>query len=322
MSGLVVKLYPASYSVPRRPELDHAGRLIAARLHDKYDPETQSLVRHSFVPYDYFGTAASESRTLVAFDKSWVVAALAERLDIGIYPFGDDYMVFANVSLDEAEALLVYLYRDTQLYKDTAYLVKRMSLDDAKRYQTLYPIEYKPLAGHFVLSSTILGQEELEHLYKYGELYVPYPRVDDITGAYAMYLLAESLFFAFSLRWENGVLYMGLCGYIQAMEMARLFADMLTRIQKQGVRFYPLPDYASAKKAAKKAKCFYHRGVYYSIRPSAKSKKTDTRYSLIEMLTPLVAVTRDDTRAEALLYLKSLGYDISPDPESPKECAL
>jgi hypothetical protein len=254
--------------------------------------------------------------------------------DLTIYPFQDDaftgecYMIFAPVSRDEAERIFLYLYRDVQLYTDTAYLtIKDLPLQIARDFQYLFPVDLRVIGNYVVLSSDQITRDQLEWIYKFGEIAFSFPRLDDLTGAYGSYLLAEALYFQFPIRWENNVLYVGMCGYIQAKDIIENFGYILNDLQRENPFYKVLPNYVTAKNLAQTSniKCFYYQGRYYAALPSdimvptiTEDQSPDEKQfdeTRIEMLMPLLAVTQERTSEDARKYLKSLGYDINPNPD-------
>lgn len=387
-----LRMYNASYQGDITPTSDYSCQMVAARLKDHYDLVERRLTRNQFVQNDYFGIIAVEAnqgRTLIAFDKNWVLPAIATYIegnfsaemnrpvelrekmaernpienmagtdyaqwvsigqprgekininDLTIYPFQDDaltnddgsptecYMIFAPVSRDEAEKIYLYCYRDIQLYTDIAYVtVKDLALELARDFQYLFPVDVKTIGNYVVFSTDKINRDQFERTYKTGELGFSFPRLDDFTGAYGSYLLAESLYFQFPIRWENNMLYIGMCGYIQAQDIIENFANILNDLQRENPFYKILPNYVTATYLAQTTnyKCFYYQGKYYaamnidqeistiSDNRSNDEKEFDETY--VEMLMPLIAVCQERTSEDARKYLRSLGYDINPNPD-------
>lgn len=382
-----IRLYNAHYTGKVFPTSDYSCQMVAAGLKDRYNIYNKTLLRRSFVENDYFGIIAfeiSQGRTLIAFDRNWVLPAivtyieneltyemedsviLREKIatynpvsidsensiarwdqvpflngekisidDLTIYPFQDSafsteeggksgsYMIFAPVSLDEAEKIYLYLNRNVLLYTDVHQLtVRDVPINIIKDFQYLFPVELKYIGNYVIISTNQMTRDQLEHIYEIGEISFVFPALSDLTGAFATYLLAERMYFQYSLRWERNTLFMGLCGYIQALDLRENFGLVLNEIEKEILYYKEVPNFETAVALVKESdiKCFYYNGKYYAVLNSdipitpvpAKSNK---EMSKVELICPLVAITQQNTREDAKKYLQSLGYNTNPNPE-------
>jgi hypothetical protein len=357
-----IKLYDTKYTGPVTPTSKYSCQMIAASLKDR-------LIKNPFVENDYFSIIAfeeSQGRTLIAFDKSWILPAVIKYIendltyementvalreeiaayskptewdqipflkgqklklsDLIIYPIQDSaftnseggksqaYMIFAPANEDEAEKIYLYLYRDTLLYTNTHYLtVKDEPIYKIKDFQYLFPVDVKNLGNYAMISTDQMTFDKLEHIYQFDEVYFEFPAVNDLNGAFATYLLAEKTYFQYSLRWERNILFIGLCGYIQALDIMENFGQVLTEIAKESPIYKELPNYATAVSLVEQSdcKCFYHNGTYYAALYSdiqINYKQGGEDVSRIELVNPLTAVDNKE-------YLRSLGYDINSEP--------
>jgi hypothetical protein len=383
-----IKVWDGQYNGALSPTSDYSCYLVASGLRDRYDISCRKLIRNQFVENDYFGVIAYEidqKRTLIAFDKNWILPAIAkyiedeityeierpaslrERIatynpmsldpenpivrwdqipnlhgelfsinDITIYPFHDSaftttdgyssevYMIFAPVNRDEAEKIFLYLYRNVQLYTNMIQLtVRDMPIELAKDFQYLFPIDLTFLGNYVIISTDQMTRDRLEHVYKFDELSFEFLRLNDLTGAYATYLLAESMYFQYTLRWERNILFIGLCGYIQVLDIIEHFGQILNEIERQTPYYKELPNFSSAANlvANSDSKCFYHNGKYYAVLheniqvPTVDNDQTPMEISRVELICPLIAITRQDTYNDARKYFQELGYDVNPNPE-------
>ena len=382
-----IKMSDGQYTGPVSPTSNYSCQMIAAKLKDRFDLTSRRLIRNRFIENDYFGIIAyevSKGRTLIAFDKNWVLPAIAnyieeqitydmekpaslrERIatynpmslnpeepiaqwdqipnlhgelftldDLTIYPFHDTVfgtaegcqseacMVFAPIDLDEAEKIYLYLYRNVQLYTDVHYLTLRdVSIEKVKDFQYLFPVDLKYLGHYAVISTNKMTRDRLEQIYQLGEIAFDFPRLNELTGAYATYLLAESMFFQYSMRWERNILLLGLCGYIQALDLVENFGQILNEIEKETPYYKILPNYSTAAylAATTDCKCFHYNGKYYAVLyedmdiPTIETP-SPKEISRIELICPLLAITRQDTAQQAKVYFQSLGYDVNPSPD-------
>lgn len=255
--------------------------------------------------------------------------------DLTIYPFQDSafsttqgeksgcYMIFAPVDQDEAEKIYLYLNRNAQLYTNTHQLtVRDVPINQIKDFEYLFPVEIKYIDHYVIISTDQVTRDQLEHIYEIGEVSFLFPALNDLTGAFATYLLSERMYFQYSLRWELNTLYMGLCGYIQALDLRENFGLVLNEIEKENPYYKELPNYETAAAFVKDSdsKCFYHNGKYYAalysdisipILESKKNKET----SKVELICPLIAINRQNSREAARKYLQDFGYDMNPNPD-------
>ena len=358
-----LSLKPARYTGPISPASDYSNRMIARRVGDLFDATLQSLTRQAFLKEDYL-SEVSEGEYLIAFDKSWILPRLqkyfqeeltfelsrtplireriASDYSVGqlkltgevlpwnklrIVPFKDYVAVFAPVTREEAEKILLYLYSPTFL--ERASVVVNFSPELAFDFVRCNPVTYLQYQNWGVLSSDVLSESALNSIIC-GELSFNFPGVNDLTGAFATYLLAESTFYQWPLRWEAPVLYVGDAGYLQGLDLWEHFGRILNIHTREHPLFQELPSQSAAFALASSTdlKCFYHQGKYYAAVPSTVPVATDCGtavesctatqeldFSLIEMISPLTAVTREDSRTLALQYLSKLGYNTSPNPE-------
>jgi hypothetical protein len=259
-----------------------------------------------------------------------------ELKDLTIYSFHDSaffieeggkseaFMIFVPINQDEAEKVYLYLNRDFTLYNYNHYLtVKDVPINKLKDFQYLFPVELNFIDQYAIISTDQMTRDKLEHIYEMGEVYFSFPTLNDLTGAFATYLLAEKTFFNYSLRWERNTLFIGLCGYIQALDLVENFGLVLNEIGRDSPIFQELSNYETAVVVAKETniKCFYHNGKYYSagevnVVGQAQLPAIAREKSKVELISPLVAITQHNTRKEAVKYLQSFGYDVNPEPYS------
>jgi hypothetical protein len=232
------------------------------------------------------------------------------------------FMIFAPVDKDEAVKIYLYLNRDFTIYNYSSYItVKDVPINKLKDFQYLFPVELKFIDQYAIISTDQMTRDKLEHIYEMGEVYFPFFTLDDLTGAFATYLLAERTFYNYSLRWERNILFIGLCGYIQALDLVENFGSVLNEIGREFPVFQELLNYETAVVVAKESniKCFYHNGKYYSagqVNVIDQMNSSDRSKSKVELISPLIAITQHNTRKEAQKYLQSFGYDVNPEPYS------
>lgn len=223
------------------------------------------------------------------------------------------YLVFAPVSLEEAEKILLYTYRDGRLYNYSSYQVIRdLPLAEAEDLEYLNPVTLDFVGNYLVVRSEQLTQEQLDSIVLFEEYPFTFHRLDCLKGAYATFLLAESLHYQFSLRWENQTLYVGLCGWIQAQDISQHFARILSDIDRERVKFRLLFGFNEAVRIAETgSKCFYTNGEYYAATcsdcelPQVSNEPVQFDPSAAEAGHPF----------EHLEYLRLLGYRTETDPE-------
>ena len=255
--------------------------------------------------------------------------------DLSLYSFNDFdinprtlYMVFAPVSTDEAEKIFVYTYRDARLYNFSVYVaVRDMPLAEAQDFAHLNPVKLDFIGNYAVFSSEQMTQDTLDQIYLFNEYPFPFPRLDELKGAYASYLLSESLYYEFSIRWENRILYIGLAGWIQAQDIMQQFTRILNDVDRERVKFRLLLGFNEAVRISQSStiKSFYHAGEYYAATcsevddcdlPDVSNQSLGVDPSAVELFGPLQAPFKGkDMRAQALEYLSLLGYRIEPNPE-------
>lgn len=244
------------------------------------------------------------------------------------------YLIFAPVDATEAGKVLLYLSRNIELYSYSVYLsVKDLPVASGLDFQYLFPVELKYFQDYTLISTDQLTQSSLDHLWKFREVKFPFPDLDPLRGAYAAYLLSESMYYEFLVLWDQGALVLGLGGWLQMKDLLEHYAELLNEINRQRISFEELPDFQTAVKSAKSTnfKSFYHQGKYYraatkttpseapvlssEIRghPNQRSDPVQINSSIPELLHPLRAVTSRE-RTSALQYLEQLGYSISPNP--------
>jgi len=232
------------------------------------------------------------------------------------------YMVFAPISADEAEKVFSYLYRNIQLYSFSNYLVvKNLLLSLARDFQYLFPVDINTVGDYIIFKSDKMSRDELERAFNLDEVSFQFSRLNNLVGQYAAYLLTESTYYRYNIRWEDRTLYIKGCGYIQALDLQDHFTQFLSDINREQVKFQKIPNFATAIQVAKitGSKCFYHLGEYYAalyeeIHPD-KSYSSPIDPGEIEMADPLRAVHKGQLRSLALNYLSLLGYNINKDPE-------
>jgi hypothetical protein len=291
---------------------------------------------------------ANKGNTLVAIDKNWILAAinkyitdeltygmedtvvLREKIatynsgwdqdpflggqklsinDLTIYSFQDNLMIFAPINKEEATKIYLYLYRDATFFTNTRYLtLKDVAINKIKDFEYLFPVNVDYLQNYVIFSTDQMTLEDLEHIYYFEEIPFKFPGLDDLIGAFATYLLAEKTFFQYSFRWEENTLYIGLCGYIQALDLLEIFKQTLNEVQKESPYYKELSNYVTAVEVASQtdSKCFRHNGIYYAALykditiPNVDNHNAEPTY-------PLMNINRE--------YLQSLGYDTSsPEP--------
>jgi hypothetical protein len=371
-----IKMYDALYIGSTSLTSNYSCQVLAFGLKDRYDIDSRRLIQNPYIEHDYFNIIANEvnqRRTLIAFDKSWVLPGiikyiedkitysigepvnLREKLatynsdlqreewsefvetsqrgewsegrvkgreikitDLTTYNFNDLIMVFAPVNIDEAEKIFLYLYRDTQLYTLTNYLtLKDVPINKIKDFQYLFPVEVRFMNDYVFVSSDQMTLEKLQHMYNFGEVQFEFPRLNDLTGAFASYLLAERTFFQYSIRWENNILYVGLCGYIQAMDLFTNFGLILVEIQKERPFYKEVLNYKTATSfvANSDSKAFYHIGKYYLALNTNQEiplfQQENYDHAKVELSYTLVANTQETRK-----YLKDMGYDVTPSSYS------
>jgi hypothetical protein len=237
------------------------------------------------------------------------------------------YMMFAPVTVDEMERILLYLNRNIKLYSFWHSLaIEDLPLSAGSDFKYLFPVEISYVGNYTVISSAEISQNRLMHIYHLQEVPFSMPRIDDILGTYATYLLAEALFYEFEVWWNKRSLLVGMAGWIQAHDIYEQFGLILNDINRQNMRFVKLDNYLQATRYADQtnAKCFYYLGNYYAaineevivdrnIQPET-SPVSDP--GLLEMINPLRGVVQVGHRRNAKKYLQSLGYDITPNPET------
>jgi hypothetical protein len=237
--------------------------------------------------------------------------------DGNLIPF---YMLFAPINEDEMERILLYLNRNIQLYSFWhSIAIEDLPVATGLDFEYLFPVELKYVGNYTVISTQEISQSRLEHIYYLNEIPFSFPRLDDIRGTYATYLLSEALFYKFQLNWNRRSLNVGLAGWIQAQDIYEHFGFILNDVNRENMRFLKLQNYKEAVQYADQtnAKCFYYLGNYYAalneditidktLKPEMKPVDNP---GLFEMLNPLRAVVIRQHRNDAKNYLASLGYD-------------
>lgn len=352
-----IKLYEAYYDGVPSITSDYSCQILAFGLKDRYNPDTKRLNLKTFVDHDYFSIISSEisqNRTLLAFDKSWILHGIIKYIqeditysidepvllrqklatynseewsnvspqknpsdifnvsDISIYNLDDMMMIFAPVNRDEAEKIFLYLYRDVQLYTITNYItLKDVPKNKIKDFEYLFPVDVKFFGDYTFISSDQMTFQKLQHAYNFGEIQFEFPHLDELKGSFASYLLAERTSFQYSIKWENNTLYVGLCGYIQAMDLFTTFGQILIEIQKERLYYKEVPNYRTATSFITNTnfKAFYYLGKYYVALDLDQEipilSQNDNNYSITELSLPLIT-------SDSKEYLKNMGYDITP----------
>lgn len=231
------------------------------------------------------------------------------------------YMIFAPISSDSAEKIFLYLYRDVKVYSTYSYLVIRnLPLSYARDFRHLFPVDLDFFSNYVIIKSNKLSQKQLELAYETNEVIYQFPRIDDILGCFATYLLAEATQYLYEIRWENQTLYMKNCGYIQTLDLRDHFVQFLNDIYREHISFRKLPNFATAVNLAKiyKSKCFHYLGDYHIAinEPITVEEYPPISFDSleIEMNDPLRSV-HTELRNHTYKYLSMLGYEIKEDPE-------
>lgn len=226
--------------------------------------------------------------------------------------------VFAPLSVEEAEKILLYLYRDAEMYSYWVYrAIKDFSITTAADLKYLFPFEIDYFGDYTLISTDQISRERFDHILDFEEIPFKLTQLNDMKATYATYLLAEATSYQYKLRWENGTLYVGLCGFIQAQDLFEHFMKFLNDIEQEHPTFQPLDSYESAVSVARaNYRCFYFLGKYYGvvnypIHPEPIKGPLELDVKLIESIGPMIAVVRPDLARETKRYLQSMGYEIT-----------
>jgi len=236
------------------------------------------------------------------------------------------YMIFAPVNVDEMERVLLYLHRNIQLYSFRHTIaIEDLPLQTGLDFKYLFPVDVSYLGNYTIIGTTEISQDRLHQIFNLQIVPFSFPRIQDILGAYATFLLAEALFYQFELIWIQQSLYVGMAGWIQAHDIYEQFGLILNDIAREEIRFRKLKSYTEAVQYAEQtnAKCFYYLGDYYAamhgddvINESISPKiDVDIDSGLFETINPLRAVVHEKYKTQAKRYLAKLGYDPSQDKQ-------
>jgi hypothetical protein len=275
--------YPATYSGGHSREEVASCKLLGSALKDYYNPKTKSLERQKTLSHDYFTLIRKqykEGRVLIAMDEGWILAGIEDLLnntgqaqttswllsqtnpngsknisDVYIRRYNQLYMVFAKIDVESIPAITTFLYQNHRLWNEfvtfgTTSLTEAEALD----IKYLYPVKLTKIHNLYIFRSDILTYDQLRSVVSEKRMVYYIDGLSPIEAAKAAIQTMEAYDFTIPVTFEDNMLSIWQCGYLQAEEIKVEFIRQLSHIPKHHIGFGFRP-------------VFVH-GDWYSERPS------------------------------------------------------
>lgn len=207
--------------------------------------------------------------------------SLLKIYDLDDPELGEIYLVFAPITLEEAEAIQAFLavYRELTGPRNAPYApLLAVSISVRKNWEGwrihdwsyLYPLEVSYLGPYIIFTTQEWDQRTMDHLFQYQQFPLFFPRIEDMIGCYATFLLIEATGGEMELQWKDRTLFCGECGYLQVLDLRDHFLEICYEIGRQKVAFRKIPNYATAQNLTEttNCKCLYYHYEYYAVIPN------------------------------------------------------
>lgn len=236
----------------------YSCNLLCRKLGDLFDAELKKATIHLSFQNDYFRIIHEESLegyVLTVFDTDEILypfilletelankphiynlldssfSKLSERVNKNLV------CIFLKCTVIEADKYMFYL---TKKIEETKHSFANVTSYPAGRIYDLsyiYPMNIVSFEKHTFLTSSVLTNKELQTVVYQDEFPLEFNLLSDLDACYAMHLLGEAVKFAFPLRWKNFTLYVGMCGYNQALDIRERFVSIITDIARENIQY-------------------------------------------------------------------------------------
>jgi len=309
----IIACFPTAYNGSLDPRAIAGVKLIAGRLGDTYNIDKNRLERLTCLDQNYFRLIAQQAENdfyLIAFDESWVLAAIRDYIEltkafspdqVKVYRFSKLHLVFAPVTAIQQEAILTWLYQNRKLFDArSAVCLFDYPAPDANDIQHLFPIGLSFLGTICIFESIVLSQEQLEAAITDLQMIYSIPGLDPIKATFAAHMAMENTNFDYPIEFSDDKLRIWSAGYLGSEDLKSEFLRCLDQIEKTGTQF---STYLTGHRM------FYCQGTWYQVSSQGNPVQPP------ENATDLVRLLRTN-REKALQIYQALGYSWSPSVES------